>query len=276
MTQLVRTVIKQELTVMMRSKWIISFALLFALLSFMMITFGGTDEGSSFTGFNRLTASMLNSSLFLVPLLSLMTGAVSLSGEKEDGHLKLLLTYPVSIGSILTGKYIGMLIGVGSAVCFGFGISGVFLFQTDSFMPSVYFLFFSFTLLLASMFLAVGFLIGMISKSRLQALGLSLFAWAGFVLFYEFIVMGLLTIVQQQAAISLLTVSVLLNPAELIRVWTIVAMNSASIFGPHLYDLTVWSESTVGQLLFILSVIAWIILPLACSYLILNRGVQYE
>lgn len=47
-------------------------------------------------------------------------------------------------------------------------------------------------------FLAIALFVGLVASNRLQALGISLFIWAFSVLFYEFIVLFLLSVVPKQ------------------------------------------------------------------------------
>ena len=118
--------------------------------------------------------------------------------------------------------------------------------------------------------------IGLLSKTRFQALGASLIVWAFMVLFYEFLVMGLSVVVPKQSVLSLLSMSIFLNPVELIRVWSILTLDGASVFGPSLYDLTVWANGFFGQVLFWLTSILWLVVPIIISGIVLKRRVGNE
>lgn len=268
------TIAMQELKMMLRNKWVFSFGALFSILAIIIVYFGGTGQQAGIEGFNRMTASLLNLSLFLVPLLTLLIGSTSLAGDKEDGGFTLLLTYPIPLFHVFLGKFIGLFLSLFTVISFGYGMAGIILFiQNIGVSYTFLLLFYVFTLLLAMMFLAISLLIGVISFNRFQALGLSLFIWALTVLFYEFIVMGLTMVVPKGTTVLLLTISILLNPVELVRVWTIIAMDSASIFGPHLYKLTIWSQGVTGQLSFVISALAWTAIPLLLSIFLTKRGV---
>ena len=136
--------------------------------------------------------------------------------------------------------------------------------------------FYVFSILLAAIFLSLSLVIGMLSKTRFQALGASLIVWAFMVLFYEFIVMGLSMIVPKQSVLTLLSTSIFLNPVELIRVWSILSLDGASVFGPSIYDLTVWANGFFGQLLFYAISILWLIIPGIISGIVLKRRVGNE
>ena len=95
-----------QLTLIMRSKWLAACSFVFVALAFLVTYFTPTG-GAGYGGFNRMTASMLNITLFVIPLIALLLGALFLAGEKEDGGLHLLLTYPVSRASLILGKFLG-------------------------------------------------------------------------------------------------------------------------------------------------------------------------
>lgn len=267
---------RQELKVISRSKWVLSFTMLYTVLAITIVLFGGSAEEAGFNGFNRMAASLLNLSLFLVPLLTLLIGSTSIAGDKEDGSLTLLSTYPIPTSRILFGKFLGLLLTLFAVVTFGYGAAGLILFFSNTGVSlHFYLLFYGFTLLLMVLFLGLAVLIGVLSTTRFQALGFSLILWAISVLFYEFVVMGLAMVISKQAILGMFTASILLNPVELIRVWTIISMDSASIFGPNLYDLTIWSQGNFGQIVFTVTAIVWVILPIFISNSLLKRGVSH-
>jgi Cu-processing system permease protein len=137
-------------------------------------------------------------------------------------------------------------------------------------------LFYVYSILLAAIFLSLAMMIGIMAQTRFQALGISLIVWAFLVLFYEFIIMGLSMFMMKQWLLPMLTVSIFLNPVELIRVQSILSLDGASVFGPRLYDLTIWADGLIGKTLFILAVLLWTILPVLYSVYRTKRGVEDE
>lgn len=270
------TIARQQLTLILRSKWLGSFGILFTLLAIFVTYFGDSGQ-SGFTGFSRMTASLLNVNLLLIPLIALLIGSLFIAGEKEDKGLMLLLTYPISVKSVLSGKYLGFFLAIWSVITFGYGAAAVVMFIGNSGTSLfILFLFYFLSLLLAMIFLAVSMMIGLWSRTRFQALGLSLIVWAFSVLFYEFIVMGLSMLVAKEWILPLLSISIFLNPVELIRVWAILSLDGASVFGPDLYDLTVWANGWKGQCMFVASSVFWIGVPLIFSYLFVKRRMGNE
>ena len=274
--RMIFNIARQQFTLILRSKWLISFGLLFAFLA-IFISYFGHSSGSGFEGFSRMSASLLNLNLLLIPLIALLVGGLFLSGEKEDRGLMLLLTYPVNSYSVIIGKYAGLLISLWTVVTFGYGAALLVMYiAAVNVAIGVILKFYIFSILLAAIFLAISMVIGLLSKTRFQALGASLIVWAFMVLFYEFLVMGISVIVPKQSVLSLLSTSIFLNPVELIRVWSILSLDGASVFGPSLYDLTVWANGFFGQILFWVTSILWLIIPIIISGIMLKRRVGNE
>lgn len=266
------TAMKYQWMMMIRSKWLMSFAILFAILSSTVIANSGHETAGVFT---RSTAALLNLSLLLVPLVALLAGSLFIAGEKEDGRLALILTYPISVRSLTFGLYVGSCISLWTVIAFGYGSASVALFATGGAWSTFFFLSFALTIILTSIFLSLALLIGLVASNRLQALGVSLFIWAFFVLFYEFIILALLSIAPKQWTILLFALSIAFNPVELMRVWTVTAMKSSALFGPELYEWSKWAESVSGQLTFIAIACAWVIVPLFLVNVWMKRGKRH-
>jgi len=273
---MITTIARQQFTLILRSKWLLSFGLLFAFLA-IFISYFGHSGSSGFEGFSRMSASLLNLNLLLIPLIALLVGGLFLSGEKEDRGLMLLLTYPVNSFSVIIGKYVGLLVSLWTVVTFGYGAALLVMYiAAVDVAVGVILKFYLFSILLAAIFLAISMLIGLLSKTRFQALGASLIVWSFMVLFYEFLVMGLSMIVPKQSVLSLLSISIFLNPVELVRVWSVLTLDGAAVFGPSLYKLTVWADGLLGQVLFGVTSILWLVVPIIISGIVLKRRVGNE
>ncbi|MGN1401976.1 MAG: ABC transporter permease [Bacillus sp. (in: firmicutes)] len=273
---MIRLVGKQQFTMILRSKWLISFGLLFACLAIFISYFGQSGQ-SGFMGFTRMTASLLNLNLLLVPLIALLVGGLFLAGEKEDRGLMLMLTYPVSVKSVILGKYAGLFTALWVVVTFGYGAALIMMYVAAADVALLTILkFYLFSLGLAAIFLAIAMLIGLLSKTRFQALGVGLIVWSFMVLFYEFIIMGISLLVSNQWVLTILSASIFFNPVELMRVWSILSLDGIAVFGPSLYEMTVWASGWTGQLLFAVSTVLWIILPLLASSYVLKRRIGNE
>lgn len=275
MMRKLRSVAHQELLMLIKSRWILHYSILFAILA-LIISMIGTRAYSGYDGFTISTANLLNLSLLLVPLIALLFGSMNWAGEQEDGWLPLLRTYPLSRLSLIGGKYLGLLLGMVMVISIGYAISGFFfVFQGATFPVQTFLTFWSASIILAAIFLAIAIMLGAWSKNRLQAMGTSLIIWAWLLLFYEFFLFILATWLPKTWILPFLVVSLYFNPVELVRSWVILSMGSGILFGPELYSFVTWSEAWVGQLLYLGVAILWIIIPLFFT-LIMERRTQDE
>lgn len=265
-----------QLTLILRSRWLVSFGFLFMLLAFF-VTYFSHSGGAGYDGFNRMTASLLNVTLLIIPLFALLMGALFLAGEKEDSGLLLLLTYPVSAWAVLSGKFIGMLVALGAVLTGGYGFAFLAAALLNSEVSvTVILKFYLLSFLLTAIFLAISVFIGIRAKSRFQALGVSLVVWACAVLFYEFLIMGISVFLANQSVIPLLSFSIFFNPVELIRVWLILSLDGGTVFGPSLYEFTVWAKGLQGMILFIVTSVLWIAVPLVAANISVGRGLEND
>lgn len=269
------TIAMQELRLATRNRWLVSFAVLYTLLAVTILFFASADAGrTGFDGFNRMTASLLNLSLYLVPIIALVIGSTSLAGEREEGSLGLLMTYPVNPWEAILGKYIGLALSLFLVIGLGYGVAALLMSvqgQAGSF--DTYLLFVLLTYLLTLMSLSLSLWLGALAKTRMQAFGFSIMAWACLVFLFEFMVMALLFVVNKSLVIPLLVLSIFLNPVNLIRVWIMLLMGGGTLFGASLYELTKWADSTSGMIFFSLGITLWCMIPLLLATLtLLRRG----
>ena len=117
---------KKEALESLKNRWFILYTLCFALLAVLVLllaTSGGAIAG--FTGYGRTAASLINLVLLFVPLIALITGGISIAGERESGTLTYLLSHPVTKSEVFFGKFLGLLITIWFSIAIGFGMAGI-------------------------------------------------------------------------------------------------------------------------------------------------------
>ena len=107
--------------------------------------------------------------MYLIPLIALMLSFDALVGEVENGTMLLLLTYPVTRGQILFGKFLGHVAILLLAILIGYGSTFVMLVYTSggetAGWPAYAAMMLS-SLLLGCVFLALGYLISSVVHER--------------------------------------------------------------------------------------------------------------
>src|SRR5262245_41943830 len=120
----VEVIAREEYRRALESRWLFLFAALFAVIVLGLSFFGiAQSREVGFQGFARVTLSLLNLVLFMVPLTGLILGVTSLTGSGES--LALLLAQPVTRREVLIGKYLGLAAALGVAQALGFGGGGL-------------------------------------------------------------------------------------------------------------------------------------------------------
>lgn len=263
-THVIWTITRKELRDASKSRWLLGFAGVFALVSLgLSLTQAAGGEGDQ--GFTRTTAGLVNLCLLLLPLLGLVLGAGALAGERERGTLSALLAQPISPIELLIGKYVGLTLAVWAAVALGFGTSGVAIALLHPVSDiGAYLQFVALSAGLAMTTLAIGLLVSVWSDGRMKALATALVLWFVLVLFYDLAAIGIALSVSSSGATLLL--AVLANPVEGARILAIIGLEpDLRILGPMGAYLVNEVGLVTTTLLLLGELIAWTAIPLGIA-----------
>src|SRR5262247_3288273 len=120
----VAVVAREEYRRAIESRWLFGFTALLTALVLGLSYFGlAQSREVGFQGFARVTLSLMNLVLIIVPLTGLMLGVTSIAGGGES--LALLLAQPVGRGEVLAGKFLGLAGALAAAQALGFGGGGM-------------------------------------------------------------------------------------------------------------------------------------------------------
>lgn len=271
-TRAITTIARQELVINIRNRWTLVFACVFGVLVLSISYFGLVSSGTvGFQGFARTSASLINMVLYIVPLVALITGTLSFTSEKSAGEL--LFSQPVTRGEILLGKFFGLFASILTATLIGFGLAGVVIATNAGTEGSLrYPAFVAFSLLLALIFLSLSAFISSLCQRKSKALGVALFVWFFFVLFYDLLVIGLTFLLKERTANAFIFGSLFGNPVDMVRVASLMTLNGKDIFGAGgaaLLKFLGGEGASVALLLVALSF--WVVLPLFMAQRLLSR-----
>lgn len=269
------TVLKRELKLGFRNSWTYSFLILFTIFTGAILLLHSSV--ASIEGYTNMTGTIMNMTFYLLPLITLLLGSFSITAEKEDGHWGLLATYPLSSASFLFGKWLGLTIILITIIFFSFGVSGMLISLVGQQMSTETYIFFIlFSILLAITFLSISFLIGALSKNRWQALIGAISVWFITIVIWPLLMISLLTQLPSyklvQPTLQILTI---LNPAEFIRVFSMMRLGAGSAFGADYDTLITWATSQSGLIVFFIMIFIYVFVTLYISSWIWNRGDKY-
>jgi Cu-processing system permease protein len=216
----------------LESRWLFGSAALLAAL-IVGLSFLGLAQSQEvgFQGFARVTLSLMNLVLFIVPLMGLLLGAASMTAARST--LPLLLAQPVGRGEVYAGKVLGLALALTVAQAVGFGAGGVVVAMQagpNQLRGFVVLTLLSFVLgwltVTTSVFLAV------VWPDRLRAMSAALGVWLVMVVAYDLVVLGATAMFRGVPLQAVLFPALILNPVDLTRVLVTLATGSGALFGP--------------------------------------------
>jgi Cu-processing system permease protein len=224
-------VAREEYRRALESRWLFGFTALLATLVLGLSYFGlaqGREVG--FQGFARVTLSLMNLVLFIVPLTGLVLGVTSMAGGEA---LPLLLAQPVGRGEVLLGKYLGLVAALTAAQAVGFGAGGAIVaMQAGAEQLPGFLALTGLSMALGALTLSAALAIAVLWPDRLQAMSAALLLWLLMVVAYDLVVLGMTVLFSGVSLQAVLFPTLLLNPVDLARVLTTLAVGSGALFGP--------------------------------------------
>ena len=271
-TRNVFLIMRKEAGESLRNRWFTIYTICFsalALLVLMFSTMGGNIAG--FSGFGRTAASIINLVLLFIPLIAVITGGLSISQERENGTLTYLLSHPIDKNEVFLGKFLGLLITIWFSILLGFGIAGAGVaIMGNQGEISGYLITVLLSVMLAAIFLSIGFMVSVYSRKASKAIGISVFLWLFFIILGDLGIMG--TTVVMGLGIKQVFILALLNPAEVFKIASVLVLSPRfEILGPvGIYAVRTFGQQGVFYLLFSIMIL-WALIPLGYAYLAFTR-----
>ena len=256
-----------------RNRWVAASIIVLAILALVLSVLGSAPTGSvRVSELDISVISLASLSVYLIPLIALMLSYDALVGEFERGTMMLLLAYPVTRWQIIMGKFLGHLSILLIAIVAGYGGTVVVLtLLTDSGTDGwqAYATMMASTLVLGAVFIALGYLISVIVRERATAAGAAIGLWLVFVVLYDLLLFGALTMDEEQKiSQQLFSMLMLASPTDSYRVLNLSLFEgvseAAGIAG-------VAAETGMSGMLLVGSLALWIIMPLVATLLVFQK-----
>lgn len=227
MTRRFLSIALADASVILRGRWTLAYIASFFLIALSLSQFtvlGVASLGVEAIG--RLVASIINVSLYLVSLASLVLSSLSIVSEREQGSLEWLCSEPISRMDVVAGKFLALLISLSLSTAVGYGLASWVLslfFPPESVVKVV--LLVPALILLIAVCTSIGLLSSVRSRSRVSSLGLAFGAWLLMIFIYDLIVITMtIRLGLSEAQVLLLTV---LNPVESARLLSMYILDPA-------------------------------------------------
>ena len=267
----VGVVAREEFRQALESRWLFGFTALLAALVLGLSFFGMAQSREvGFQGFARVTLSLMNLVLFIVPLTGLMLGVTSVTGG--SGALPLLLAQPVSRREVLAGKLVGLAGALTVAQLVGFGGGGgVVALSAGADQVRGFAALTGLSIALGWLMVSTSLMIAVLRPDRLKAISAALFLWLLLVVAYDLVVLGATTLLGGLPLQRVLVPALLLNPVDIARVLTTLAVGSGALFGPTSAVLMQLAGTTAGIGLGLLVLGVETIVPAAIAMWVFER-----
>jgi len=248
-----RKILKYEIQSLLRSRWLLGFAVVLYVITEALFRFGGDAA--------RTIASLLNIVLVIVPLVSVVLGTIYFYNSREFNEL--LLAQPVNRTSI----YLGKLVAFAGALCVAFlvGLGIPFLVHSYGLRSHASELL---TLLAVGcafiiIFVSLAFYAATRFEDRIKGLGLTLMLWLFLTVVWDGLILLYVHVLRDYPYEGGLLALVFLNPIDLGRISILLELDISALMG---YTGAVFQKSigsSHGLLLIALAMITYAAVPVA-------------
>lgn len=248
-------VVRTQMRDGLRSRWVLGYGLLLALVTEGLLRFGGSGD--------RALLSLLNVVLILLPLVSLVFGTMYLYHARS--FIELLLTQPISRRTLFGGLFGGVTVPL--VLAYLGGVGAPFLWHGAVRGPvggSLAILLAIGTLLTVSC-TAIAFYLATRYVDRATGLGAALLAWITLTILYDGLLLFLIGVFGDYPLEGPALVATLLNPVDLGRVLMLLRFDVAALMGYTGAVFTRFFGGGLGIGVAIAALLFWVVLPLGLA-----------
>lgn len=260
-----------ELRATLRGKMVPAFAVLFAVVAGGLALAGLGGSGQLLVqGFTRTAVSLMTLGYYIMPLLGLLLGAMAFAGN--SAAMEAIAAQPVGVTELVLGRALGLLGAIVLVVVAGFGSATLFIAASAGTTGISGFLLVALGSVLAGAAgLAVGILLGIVSRSRLGAMGGAIAAWLLAAVVFDLLAIGVLQLVGDGHPGRWLIVLLGLNPIDGLRAVSLVELGADVLLGPAGAALERMLGGAAGLSFVAVTLTLWIAVPLAAAITLSSR-----
>ena len=247
------TVARYQARDVLRSRWLVSYAIFFLAVTEGLLRFAGGDA--------RTILSLSSIVLFVVPLVTLVFATVSLYNARD--FTELLLAQPLDRRRLFFGQYLGLAVPLAGAllagVCAPFAMHGF----DDPSQRVMLAALVGAGIALTLIFTAIAFCIVLWCDDRLKGLGAAIGIWMLGAIVYDGLVMALVAAFADYPLERAMLALTLANPIDLARVALLLQLDVSALMG---YTGAVFQQflgGAIGTVVAGGALALWIAAPLA-------------
>ena len=251
MTSQLRKVAWYQARDMMRSRWVLTYGVFFAIVTEALLRFAGGDA--------RAILSMTSIVLYLMPLVTVVFGTICLYHARE--FIELLLAQPVRRDGVFGGLYLGLVTPLALALVSGISVpllwhGGVAPGERPALAALL-----GTGVALTAIFTAIAFCIAMRVEDRLKGVGVAIGIWMLGAILYDGLVLAVVAAFADYPLERPMLALMLTNPIDLARIVVLLQLDVSALMG---YTGAVFQQflgGATGTLAAATALIAWFTAP---------------
>ncbi len=237
---------------MIRNRWLFFYSGFYLLVTFGLLFMSQNLE--------KVLISLTNLSLILTPLIGLLFGVVYYYNSYE--FLSLLLTQAKTRWSVVSGLFGGLVIALCISIGIGIGMPLIFYGIFTSGHVITFLTLLLLVAMLSVIFSLIGFSIGLWQTNQIRGLSITIFYWLFMAILYDGIFLLMLLAFRDYPLDGLTIFLTMLNPIDLSRILMLQQFDASAMMGYTGAVLFRFLGQTNGSILIVVSLLAWIIIPL--------------
>ena len=246
-------VVKYEVSNVLRSRWLLAYALFFLVATDALLRFGG--DGT------KALLSLVSVVLFIIPLVGVVFGTTYLYDARE--FTELLLAQPVGRRGLFAGLYLGLALplslGFAAGVALPFAWHG---FDAEGQRAALATLVAT-GVALTFVFVALAFVIALRSDDKVRGLGAAIGVWLLLGLLYDGLVLFVVAMFGDYPLERPMLALMLANPVDLARVLLLLHFDVSALMGYTGAVFQRFFAGTTGIAIAAVALLAWIAAPVA-------------
>ena len=246
-----RKFIKYSFVDLIQSYWSILYFLFFLLVTSTILYFSAD--------LTKSIVSMMNIVLVLIPLVSIIFGAIYYYNSRE--FTELLLAQPVRRRTLILGQYAGLSLSLSLSFVAGITIPFIIngIIASEHFMDFLLILFAG--ICLSFSMSAIAYATALKHENKILGFGISLFIWFLLAVLYDGFILLLLILFREYPTDTMAIVLTFMNPIDLSRVMIMLGLDIAALMGYTGALFLNFFGSVTGILISLFSMLCWIIIP---------------
>jgi len=270
MKNTVLVIAKKEFMENVRNKWIIFISVLFVLSTILLALI---YLNSMWQGWGHMINVMIMPLVkILIPILALMLGYATITGEIEKGSMSALLTLPTTRREIVLGKLIGLSSVIMLAIVLGYGSAGLFIsFLFNDANLVQYGAFIVASVLIGIVFASLSLLLSVFFTKRSTAIGAAIFFWFFLTMMFDLLVNGIIATIVDVETLSQGTPDLyfILNSLNPLYAYTTAIRMTTNTTNTYIQFSDYPSFFSAGLMVFILFL--WMAIYLVIALLIFEK-----